>query len=364
MRRGEVKCLWIGGCNPVLTTLRAEAFEGALKSRGRGVRAALAETRGRPAAERVARIVEALKDGAMFVLVQEIYMTATARHAHLVLPAATWGEMNLTSINGERRLRLYQRFMDPPGEAIADWAIMARFAQRLRALYTAERNPRMASRFLDYEWRNDEDVFIHARYQFKGDGSDPMEGYAGVTYDLLRRLGTNGIQTPTRIVRGAVAGTLQMHQDGRFGTPSGRARFVPAPRPWPGYAAAVTRQRQRFPFWVNNGRTNHIWQTQYHHRLIPFYADHNPMPHLEMHPGDAARLGIGSGDVVELANDVGKVRALAYLTDAVRPGHTFMLFGPAARRHRRPGFGPRRSEDDDPLLQGRVGGDPAPGPAT
>ena len=36
-----------------------------------------------------------------------------------------WGEMNLTSINGERRLRLYERFMDPPGEAIPDWAIAA-----------------------------------------------------------------------------------------------------------------------------------------------------------------------------------------------------------------------------------------------
>ena len=99
-------------------------------------------------------------------------MTATARFAHLVLPAAQWGETNLTSINGERRLRLYQRFMDPPGEAIADWEIMARFARRLRALYLEDNNPLMANRFLDFDWRTEEDVFIHARYQFKGDGTD------------------------------------------------------------------------------------------------------------------------------------------------------------------------------------------------
>ena len=327
VRRGEVKCYWIGGCNPVLTTVRAEAMEEALIRRGAPVRAALAESRGQPAAVRMARIVDALKDGGMFVLGQDLYKTATMSHAHLVLPAAGWGEMNLTSINGERRLRLDERFMDPPGEAIADWAIMARTARRLHALYQEDRNSLMANRFLDYDWRTDEDVFIHARYQFKGDSSDPMEGYAGVTYDLLRRLGTNGIQTPTRIVNGAVVGTVQMHEHGHFGTPSGKARFIPAPRPWPGYAAQVMRQRQRYTFWVNNGRANHVWQTQYHHSRLPFYRDHNPLPNLEMHPDDAAALGIAAGDLVELANDVGRVRAIAYLTDAVKPGHTFMLFG-------------------------------------
>jgi arsenite oxidase large subunit len=327
VRRGEVKCYWIGGCNPVLTTLNAEAMEATLRERGALVQAALARTEGRPVGERVARLVEALKQGGMFVLAQDIYMTATARLAHLVLPAAQWGEVNLTSINGERRLRLSPRFMDPPGEALADWEIMARFARRLRALYLDDGNPLAANRFLDFDWKTEEDVFIHARYQFKGDGRDPIEGYAGITYDLLRRLGTNGIQTPTRVVNRVPVGTVRIHEDGRFFTPSGKARFVPAPRPWPGYAAPVAAQRARFPFWVNNGRTNHIWQTLYHHQHVPFYADHNPLPHLEIHPADAARLGIASGDLVELANDVGRVQALAYVTDAVKRGHTFMLFG-------------------------------------
>ena len=327
VRRGEVKCYWVGGCNPVLTTLRAETMEATLRERGAPVRAVLAQTQGRPVGERVARIVEVLKRGGMFLLVQDLYMTATARHAHLVLPAAQWGEMNLTSINGERRLRLYPRFMDPPGEAIPDWMIMARFARRLRQLYLEDRNPLQANRFLDFDWKADEDVFIHARYQFNGDDNDPMEGYAGVTYELLRKLGNNGIQTPTRIVNRVPVGTVRMHEDGRFYTSSGRARFIPAPRPWPGYAAQVARQRARFPFWVNNGRTNHIWQTLYHHQLIPFYHDHNPMPFLEINPKDAKKLGIASGDLIEVSNDVGKVQALAYVSDAVKRGHTFMIFG-------------------------------------
>jgi arsenite oxidase large subunit len=327
VRRGEAKCFWIGGCNPVLTTLRAEAFEAALKERGAPVREALARTKGLPAAQRVTAIVEALKNGGMFVIVQDIYPTASTAHAHLVLPAAQWGEINLTSINGERRLRLYPKFMDPPGEAIADWAILARFAKRLRSLYAADRNQLMANRFLDYEWRTDEDVFIHARYQFKGDGSDGMEGYAGVTYELLRKLGNDGIQTPVRLVAGVPAGTVRMHEDGVFHTPTKKARFVPAPRPWPGYAAKVARQRKNHRFWVNNGRSNHIWQTMYHHRFIPFYNDRFPIPYLEMHAEDAKSLGIASGDLVEVSNDMGRVEAMAYVSTAVKKGHTFMLFG-------------------------------------
>ena len=326
VRRGEVKCFWVGGCNPVLTTLRAEAFEAALSERSLPVREALRRTIGKPVGERVVAIVEAMKQGGMFIIGQDIYPTATTRRAHLVLPAAQWGEANLTSINGERRLRLYPKFMDPPGDAIADWAILARFARRLRELYLADRNPLMANRFLDYEWKGDEDVFIHARYQFKGDGSDAMEGYAGVTYDLLRKLGNNGIQTPVRFVNGKPVGTVRMHET-RFDTASGRARFVAAPRPWPGYAAKVERQRRTHRFWVNNGRSNHIWQTAYHHQHIPFHQDRFPMPYLEMHLDDATSLGIASGDLVEVVNDMGSVRAMAYVTDSVKRGHTFMLFG-------------------------------------
>lgn len=327
VRRGEAKVFWIGGCNPVLTTLRAEALEAALKERGEKVSQALAETRGQPPARRAEAVVEALKAGGMFIMAQDIYLTATARHAHVVLPAAQWGEMNLTSINGERRLRLHQRFMDPPGEAKPDWAIMAAFAKALRRLYLDEGNTAVANRFLDYDWRTDEDVFIHARYSFKGDGSDPLEGYAGVTYAMLREFGNNGIQTPTRLIDGIPSGTVRLHEEGRFSTPSGKARFIPAPPPWPGYAAAVEDQRRKYRFWINNGRSNHMWQTMYHHRLLPFYNERWPVPYLEMHPEDARELGIEPGDLVELSNDVGRVEAMAVTTDAVKRGHTFMLFG-------------------------------------
>jgi len=327
IRRGEVKLFWVGGCNPALTTLNARQVREDLSRRGGLVRAALDRAWGLPAAQKVTRVVEAMKQGGMFVVVQEIYMTETARSAHLVYPAATWGEMDLTSINGERRLRLYQKFMDPPGVALPDWRILALAARRLKALYEADGNRPMAGRFLDFDWQGDEEVFIQARYQFTGQLGDPQEGYAGVTYELLRRLGTNGIQTPTRVISGRPVGTVRLHEDGRFYTPTGKARFIPAPPPYPGYAAKVAEQRRKYPFWVNNGRTNHVWQTLYHHQLLPFYQDRLPLPWVEIHPADAAALRLRSGDEIELYNDYGAVRALAYVTDAVKRGHTFMLFG-------------------------------------
>lgn len=325
--RGETKIFWVGGCNPVLTTLRSRALTAALEERGRPVTTALAQTKGLPVEQRIVAVVEALKSGGIFIIAQDIYPTATTERAHLVLPAAGWGEMNLTSINGERRLRLYQKFMDPPGEAIPDWQIISRVARRLNTLYSAEKNTEMANRFLDFDWKDDEAVFIDARYSFTGGPKDPMEGYAGVDYALLRRLGVNGIQTPVRLVRGTTVGTERLFEDKRFATASGKARFVPAPPPWPGYAAKVMRQRERYRFWINNGRSNHIWQTAYHQRYLEFYRERAPIPYLEMHPTDAGELGLAPGDLVEVANDMGSVQAMAYPTDAVKRNHCFLLFG-------------------------------------
>ncbi len=327
LRLGETKVFWAGGCNPLLTTLRAGSIAETLIERGRPVTEALAATQGQPAEQRVVAIVEALKAGGIFIIAQDIYPTATTGHAHLVLPAAGWGEVNLTSINGERRLRLYEKFMDPPGDAIADWQIIALVAQRLNELYRLDHNPEMANRFLDFDWKDEEAVFIDARYSFKGGPDDPMEGYAGVDYKMLRRLGNNGIQTPVRLVRGATVGTERLYEDRNFSTASGKARFIKASPPWPGYAAVVERQRKNFRFWINNGRSNHLWQTLYHHRYIEFYRERVPIPYIEMHPGDAAEFGIDPGDIVEVENDMGKVQAMAYPTEAVKPGHCFMVFG-------------------------------------
>lgn len=66
------------------------------------------------------------------VVNQEIYPINPigTQYADIVLPAATWGEENFTRCNGERRIRLYQKFYDPPGEAKPDWQIVAILAKK------------------------------------------------------------------------------------------------------------------------------------------------------------------------------------------------------------------------------------------
>ena len=115
-------------------------------------------------------VVDALKDGGMFILAQDIYMTATARHAHAVLLAAQWGEMNLTSIMVSGGYAFINDLLIHR-QAIPDWKIIGKFARRLNRLYQRDRNSLMANKFLDFDWRGDEEVFIDARYSFKGDGT-------------------------------------------------------------------------------------------------------------------------------------------------------------------------------------------------
>ena len=140
--------------------------------------------------------VEVLKQrvdsGGMMVVHQDIYPRAPmgTEFADIVLPAATWGEVDFTRCNGERRLRLYSKFCDSPGQAKPDWWIISQFAKRMG--------------FKDYDWKDSNDVFEQAaRYGRKGIlNYHPLVDYAqkmGVTgHELLRRLGTTGIHTPVR----------------------------------------------------------------------------------------------------------------------------------------------------------------------
>ena len=64
--------------------------------------------------------MDAIGQGGLFVVDADIVPTQIGTCAHVMLPAATSGEANLTSMNGERRMRLTERYMDPPGSALPD----------------------------------------------------------------------------------------------------------------------------------------------------------------------------------------------------------------------------------------------------
>ena len=160
-----------------------------------------------------------------------------------------------------------------------------------------------------------------------------MDGYhkhAGggefVTYERLRAMGTNGVQEPcVGYENGKLVGTPRLFTDGKFGTKDGKAHFMASE--WRGLQAKGREaQREKYPFLINNGRKNMIWQNAFYDVRTPFVRERFPAPPIEMNPDDMKELGVAAGDLVEVTNDVGSTQAMVYPIATAKRGQCFMLF--------------------------------------
>lgn len=329
--KGKARTMTIWACNPFQTTLNAEQFREVVLRRSNIVKEAMVKAKGASTEQLVDVIVDAVMDkGGLFVALIDLYPTMIMDAAHIALPAAHPGEMNLTSMNGERRMRLSERFMDPPGVALPDALIAARIANTIKAMYEKEGNAAMVKRFSGFDWKTEEDAFNDGFRQAGRPGAPPIDSQGGdtgylATYELLRKAGNNGVQLPVKEVKdGKLIGTEMLYTE-KFDTADGRAKFLPAP--WPGLPKPVADQKAKHKFYLNQGRVNEVWQTGYHNKYDPHVKDRYPMAILEMNQQDAASLGVTPGDIVEIFNDYGSTYAMAYPDKALKPGHTFMQFG-------------------------------------
>ncbi|MCL5964843.1 MAG: arsenate reductase (azurin) large subunit [Deinococcota bacterium] len=336
---GNGKLYWVIGTNPYLSTPNNQLFRKRIKERTNALSNYLGSS-GEPGTTDalVAKILEGLEQtGGLFLVVQDLYLTHTAQDAHMVLPASAWGEANQTSINcNSRLLRLYEKFMDPPGEAKQDWEICKLVGLKMAELYRAEGKEEEARRFeFGKNWRTDEDVFLDGGNSFPNnvipaseEATLPAECYKGVTYAFLRQVGQQGIRTPVRIENGKPVGTLRRYSM-KFGTKDGKFSWY-GTDDWEGYPAEVAKylegdMAQKYPFWMTTGRAQMIWQTMYNDRFLPEKTTQVPLPYIELHPEDASRLGLKSGDLAEVWNEEGNGIFLVYVTDAVKPGLIFAL---------------------------------------
>ncbi|SKA26603.1 arsenate reductase (azurin) large subunit [Consotaella salsifontis] len=317
--QGGVHHIW--GCDHYKTTLNAMEFKRAYKKRTDLVKDAMNAV---PYGNRdalVEAIWGAIQQGGLFAVDVDIVPTKIGEACHVVLPAATSGEMNLTSMNGERRMRLTERYMDPPGQALPDCLIAARLANHLEATFRSAGKADIADRFQGFDWKTEEDAFMDGYHKH-------AKGGEFVTYDALRGMGTNGFQEPAtgQGDAGTILGTKRLYEDGKFGTDDGRATFMETQ--WRGLQApGKEEERKKFPYLINNGRANLVWQNAYldtHEELV---MDRWPYPFIEMNPDDMADLGLKDGDLVEVYNDTGSTQAMAYPTETARPKQAFMLFG-------------------------------------
>jgi arsenite oxidase large subunit len=322
--KGKMMTWW--ACNNFQTSNNSQQLREVVMRRSQIVKDAMAKARGATPAELVDIIYDACTNqGGLFVANINLYPTKLSEAAHLMLPATHPGEMNLTSMNGERRIRLSEKFMDAPGDAKADCLIAADIANTIKALYEAEGNTEMVTRFSGFDWTTEEDAFNDGFR--KPAGIDTQGGDTGdlVTYERLRAMGNNGVQLPVVEYKDdKLVGTEMLFTD-KFGTADGLAEFKPSP--WPGMPAPVQAQMDKYGFWINNGRNNEVWQTAYHNQYDAHVRGRYPMAYLELNPDDAKGLSIESGDVVEVFNDYGSTYAMAYLEPDIKTKQSFMMFG-------------------------------------
>jgi arsenite oxidase large subunit len=315
--KGGVHHIW--ACDNYKTTLNALEFKRVYKKRTDMVKDAMSSVPYGDRAAQVEAIMAAIRQGGLFVVDMDIVPTKIGQAAHVMLPAATSGEMNLTSMNGERRMRLTERYMDPPGQAKPDCLIAAGIAQALEKAWRAAGKDDIADKFKGYDWKTEEDAFMDGYHQHAGGGEN-------VTYDRLRAMGTNGFQEPSVGFKdGKIVGTQRLYADGKFGGKDGKAIFMATA--WRGFQAEGKQaEKDKFTFLINNGRANQVWQSAYLDQQNDFVMDRWPLPFIEMNPSDMAELKLNPGDLVEVFNDNGSTQAMVYPTPTAKPKETFMLF--------------------------------------
>ncbi|WP_097991618.1 bifunctional nitrate reductase/sulfite reductase flavoprotein subunit alpha [Streptomyces sp. f51] len=288
MAEGEIKACWIICTNPVASVANRRT------------------------------VIEGL-EAAEFVVTQDVFAdTETNAYADVVLPAALWAESEGVMINSERTLTLSRRATDPPGEAWPDWRIIAEVACAL-----------------GYEdafgYTSAEEIFAEITRAW-----NPRTGYdlRGVTYERLR--GTpvqwpsadvaGPARNPVRYLNDGVSQELTVRPDGTvprlaFPLPDGRAVFHARP-----HLPPAEMPDEDFPFVLNTGRLQHQWHTLTKTAKITKLNRLDPAPFVEVHPDDAATLGLAEGDGVEVASRRGRAVLPARITDRVAAGECFAPF--------------------------------------
>ncbi|HEV8116455.1 MAG TPA: molybdopterin oxidoreductase family protein [Acidimicrobiales bacterium] len=252
-----------------------------------------------------------LLDSLDLFVVQDLYAdTDTARHAHVFLPAAGWGEKDGTMINSERRIGLVKQVRRPPGDALPDFAILRLLAHAWGCgdLFEA--------------WSTPEEVF---RILGRLSAGRPCD-HSGI--DSYRQLDdAGGIQWPAPAGSGPWASERRLFEDGRSYHPDGRFRLVVAePEPSPSPVS------EAFPLVLLTGRgSTASWHTETRTGRSALLRRLQPACLLvDLHSDDAAALGVGDDAEVEVTSAHGSVRCRARVGDVVQRGQVFLPMHNAA----------------------------------
>ncbi len=236
-------------------------------------------------------VIEALESLDFFVF-QDLFLNETAQFADVVLPAASFAEKDGTFTNTERRVQRVRKAIEPIGQSRPDWWIASEIAKRMGAVG------------FDYD-----------------DAAEIMDeiarltpNYGGISH---KRLEEGSLQWPCPSEDHP--GTCVMHSE-IFSRPNGKGYFVPLK-----YRPPVEMTSDEYPLMLMTGRRLY----HYHATMTRKVGALNALLSeelAEINPDDAARLGINSGDMIQVASQQGEVEVRARVTRAVPAGMVAMAF--------------------------------------
>jgi anaerobic selenocysteine-containing dehydrogenase len=254
------------------------------------------------------KIVRGLRRDDLFTVVHELFLTDTADHADIVLPATSQLEQtDLHKAYGHTALTYNAPAIAPLGECKSNWEVIGVLA---RAMGFSE--PWLQQ---SVDEVIEEVLAAHAAV-------DPH--FAGVTLPRLKAEGAVRLAIPSPVP----------FEGGRFPTPSGKVELFAQSLADRGYDPLPGRFNDAdddgdvpagSPEWPAE-EALHLITGASHHFVSSSFASQRGLvdragpPSVEIHPRDAERRGIGNGDTVEVANGRGACRLRAVVTDAVRPG--------------------------------------------
>jgi predicted molibdopterin-dependent oxidoreductase YjgC len=243
-----------------------------------------------------------------FFVAQDIFFNETNVYADVILPAASFAEKDGTFTNSDRRVQRVRHAISPPGQARADWEIVAELARHTIQLIgqAVDQHAGAATADLDRAiLANAEAMLRDWSYAHPAEIWDELRRvtpeFRGITYERLDREG--GVHWPCPSLDHPGSPYL-FSED----FPRGKGLFISA-----SYSATSEPTDDEYPFALNTGRVLYHWHGGTMTRASSL-TQIWPECTVEMHPNDAARLGLATGDWVEVASRRGAITARLLVT--------------------------------------------------
>jgi len=252
------------------------------------------------------RAREALAKCELVVVSDVVQKTDTTELAHVLLPALAWGEKDGTVTNSERCISRQKAFLPPPGEARPDWWMINEVARRM-------------GHKAAFRYHSAHEIFCEHAGLSGADNNGARDfdinAMASISADEYDDLAP--VQWP--VTATTPNGTMRMFTNGKFFTPTGKARFVAtAPR------APVNLPGAEYPLVLNTGRVRDQWHTMTRTGKSARLSSHVPEPYVEIHPDDARVGQIQAGSLVKVISLWGEVIVRAQVSPQQQRGTVFV----------------------------------------